>query len=118
MKPNPRHELVKQLLALDRDALHTATVDLEQHLGECATCTTHTADCSIKAYCAIGRGLVETKNQCEARVGVLEHQLPPDISGICRECACTDARACNPPCHWVDEAHTLCSACDERERAS
>lgn len=32
-------------------------------------------------------------------------------TGICRECSCTDARACEGGCSWVDAAHTLCSKC-------
>lgn len=42
------------------------------------------------------------------------------VSGTCRYCGCTDERACvfrDPAtgniwaCSWVDEAHTICSAC-------
>ena len=33
-------------------------------------------------------------------------------SGVCRYCRCTDARACWPPCCWIDQAHTVCSADD------
>ena len=29
----------------------------------------------------------------------------------CRVCGCTEHRACNPPCYWVEE--DLCSACVE-----
>lgn len=35
-------------------------------------------------------------------------------SGTCTECGCTETCACwtpNGPCHWVDGAQTLCSAC-------
>lgn len=44
---------------------------------------------------------------------------PNLISGVCVKCGCTDedCSACRDrtgePCHWVDEAHTLCSACAE-----
>jgi hypothetical protein len=27
----------------------------------------------------------------------------------CRGCGCSDSRACDPPCHWVEE--DLCSRC-------
>lgn len=42
----------------------------------------------------------------------LRRMVEDGIPGICRSCYCTDRRACIPPCHWVDVAHTLCSACD------
>jgi hypothetical protein len=32
-------------------------------------------------------------------------------SGVCRICGCTDERACDVGCSWVDAAHTLCSTC-------
>lgn len=32
-------------------------------------------------------------------------------SGTCRVCGCTDQRACFGGCCWVNEEHTLCSAC-------
>lgn len=32
-------------------------------------------------------------------------------AGVCRSCGCTDARACEGGCSWVDPSHTLCSAC-------
>jgi hypothetical protein len=31
--------------------------------------------------------------------------------GTCIVCGCTDARACPGGCFWIDEEHTLCSAC-------
>jgi len=34
--------------------------------------------------------------------------------GVCRICGCTDNAACivdGVPCSWVNEDHTLCSAC-------
>ena len=43
------------------------------------------------------------------------HATPP--TGICRVCGCTQTRACNPPCSWVDMSRTKCSACfDETGR--
>jgi hypothetical protein len=36
------------------------------------------------------------------------------MAGVCRECGCTEDNACvvmGVPCHWSDEAKTLCSAC-------
>jgi hypothetical protein len=35
-------------------------------------------------------------------------------SGVCRQCGCTDERACmkyDVPCSWVDAKQTLCSSC-------
>ena len=43
----------------------------------------------------------------------------PTIIGICSKCGCTDddCRQCiektGEPCHWVNEEHSLCSACVE-----
>lgn len=31
--------------------------------------------------------------------------------GVCRSCGCTDENACPGGCSWLDEEHTLCSAC-------
>jgi hypothetical protein len=44
---------------------------------------------------------------------------PREEFGVCRECGCTEDRACvmpgsaDPPigCSWADESHTLCTAC-------
>lgn len=36
------------------------------------------------------------------------------VPGVCKICGCTDEQACitpDGPCCWVDEDHTLCSAC-------
>lgn len=36
----------------------------------------------------------------------------------CRTCGCTDTRACNPPCHWVDDDQgDRCSTCADIEAA-
>lgn len=44
---------------------------------------------------------------------------PVQKPGVCTACGCTDDQACQPPCWWVDPAHTLCSACAYRdERAN
>lgn len=32
-------------------------------------------------------------------------------AGTCRECGCIDSVACKNDCTWVDDTHTLCSAC-------
>lgn len=46
-----------------------------------------------------------------------KNPLPPVVPrcGICRRCGCADDDACwndlTGPCHWTDEAHTLCSEC-------
>lgn len=38
-----------------------------------------------------------------------------EVYGVCQVCGCTDDRACiddnGIPCTWVDETHTLCTAC-------
>jgi len=39
---------------------------------------------------------------------------PAPIYGTCTDCGCTDYRACNPPCCWVNVEHTLCSRCWEK----
>ena len=31
-------------------------------------------------------------------------------AGVCRFCGCTDARACEPGCFWIDLERTACSA--------
>jgi len=38
----------------------------------------------------------------------------PARRGVCRMCGCTDDHPCvngGQPCSWVDDSHTLCSAC-------
>lgn len=40
-----------------------------------------------------------------AQVAVLD----VDIPAVCRDCGCTDERACDPPCAWLEE--DLCTAC-------
>jgi hypothetical protein len=32
--------------------------------------------------------------------------------GVCRHCGCTDKRAGPGGCYWIDQEHTICSACD------
>lgn len=39
---------------------------------------------------------------------------PDKGAGVCRYCLCTDELGCGD-CTWVDEAHTICSACLEPE---
>lgn len=36
---------------------------------------------------------------------------PKPRSGRCQICRCTENRACEGGCSWVDRARTLCSAC-------
>lgn len=46
--------------------------------------------------------------------------LAPDLDpvrGQCRECGCTDTRACEGGCAWADDSHTLCSRCIRRALA-
>lgn len=31
--------------------------------------------------------------------------------GVCERCGCTDGWACAGGCFWINDAHTLCSAC-------
>ncbi|MBP3037963.1 hypothetical protein J9303_00380 [Bacillaceae bacterium Marseille-Q3522] len=41
------------------------------------------------------------------------------LRGVCRICGCTDDHACMTrfgPCWWVDDDHTLCSACAELQQ--
>lgn len=51
----------------------------------------------------------------------VEDLLAGGVEGICRVCGCTDEdcseciERTGQPCHWVDEAHTLCSACAEAD---
>jgi hypothetical protein len=40
---------------------------------------------------------------------------PAPVHGVCRVCGCTDERACEGGCYWVDDEHTLCSQCAEKE---
>ena len=41
----------------------------------------------------------------------LERSAPLHIqAGVCRYCGCTELRACNPPCCWIDRESTVCSA--------
>jgi hypothetical protein len=35
-------------------------------------------------------------------------------SGTCFACLCTDERACEGGCYWIDPDHTLCSVCSHR----
>lgn len=43
------------------------------------------------------------------------------MTGTCRICGCTDndcsqcVEKTGRPCYWVDDIHTLCSACDDTE---
>lgn len=34
-------------------------------------------------------------------------------AGRCKECGCTDLRACEGGCSWADLSHTLCSQCED-----
>lgn len=50
------------------------------------------------------------------RPGAEEDMDGPE-SGVCSVCGCSDEDACNDdgqPCHWVNEEHTLCSACEKK----
>lgn len=38
-------------------------------------------------------------------------QAMPVELGVCRVCGCVDEMACEGGCTWVDDEHTLCSAC-------
>ena len=38
-------------------------------------------------------------------------QLLRPARGTCSVCGCTDARACQGGCFWVNDSHTLCSRC-------
>lgn len=43
-------------------------------------------------------------------VGPLEGQ-PTTRPGVCEFCHCTDERACEGGCAWVNDEHTICSVC-------
>lgn len=47
--------------------------------------------------------------RCPACSGPLVHRAPREKGRSCRECGCTDDRACTPPCWWVEQ--DLCSTC-------
>ena len=58
--------------------------------------------CGMKAKAATkqvrdGGSAVAAKYQKEA------------LAGMCYFCKCTEERACNPPCSWVDNSETICS---------
>jgi len=36
------------------------------------------------------------------------------MKGVCRVCGCTEERACEGGCYWVDSKKELCSACSIR----
>lgn len=38
-------------------------------------------------------------------------EFTPLEPGICHACQCTDEWGCDVGCEWMDETHTLCSAC-------
>ncbi len=46
---------------------------------------------------------------CPTCGGFLVYRSPRETARTCRECSCTDDRACSPPCWWVEQ--DLCSAC-------
>jgi hypothetical protein len=108
---NRRHEQLLATLVQDRSDLLDAIAAAETHLRECMTCA------GAESHCSIAAEIADTLNQRETALRVMLRKLPDDVPGICRECACTDDRACNPPCSWVDAKHTLCSTCDAKERA-
>lgn len=41
----------------------------------------------------------------------LPSKKPKHEPGVCRQCGCTDERACPEGCCWVDAEETKCSAC-------
>lgn len=61
---------------------------------------------------------VDIAQRLDLRVARVEAWCDADFSGVprstarvrtCRECGCTDNRACDPACYWVDL--DLCSRC-------
>lgn len=49
----------------------------------------------------------------QARAAIKKLESPAKAtSGVCRFCGCTEERACNPPCSWVDKNRTICSSVD------
>jgi len=51
---------------------------------------------------------------CACNRGGRAIDLPKPKPGTCKLCGCWDAKACPGGCSWVDEDHTLCTACVER----
>ncbi len=45
------------------------------------------------------------------RVFVSARRLFPTTPGVCISCGCTEERACEEGCGWIDGMRTLCSAC-------
>jgi hypothetical protein len=37
-------------------------------------------------------------------------------AGVCRECGCTEAKACAGGCAWADTTQTLCTTCAAKDR--
>lgn len=46
----------------------------------------------------------------ELRAGLAYEELPGPVMGICRFCRCTQERACDEGCAWLDLEGTVCSA--------
>lgn len=46
----------------------------------------------------------------EGRSAFAYEELPSLPSGICRYCLCTEQRACEQGCSWVDRRQTVCSS--------
>jgi len=73
------------------------------------------------------RGMIESERQSELPLdGPTPEAIAETVSlaGLCRVCGCTDAECMEGcvdpdgvPCHFVDDAHTLCSACEARAAA-
>lgn len=71
---------------------------------------------SLCELCLLGKG-----GECHVPGCALWLNRAPDlaihpelyeiIEGICRVCGCTDDFACGTGCAWVNDQHTLCSAC-------
>lgn len=69
-------------------------------------------DAESNEHCEFDGDLVIDPAQatvCPACSGQLAGRALSGKVRTCRECGCTDTRACFPPCWWVD--HDLCSTC-------
>jgi ParB family chromosome partitioning protein len=61
----------------------------------------------------------EARAEIKEKARQTEAQGKEPTPGTCAVCGCTDDHACDDdgePCHWVNEDHTLCSACEKNKK--
>lgn len=78
----------------------------------------HLVELRLCELCLLGRG-----GECHVPGCALWLNRAPDLAlhpemyaiidqeGVCRFCGCTDERACDGGCTWVDPENTVCSQC-------